>query len=255
MGALLLTVVMASLLGSLHCVGMCGPFVAFYAGADGSGGARRLLSHGVYSGGRLVSYLALGATAGAVGAALDLAGSLAGFHRVAAVLAGAAMVSWGLLALLHLRGVRLFRHTTGGPLARLVRRGFSVVGGKPPLVRAAVVGLLSGLLPCGWLWAFLVTAAGTGTATGGIAVMAAFWLGTVPALVAVGLGAQLVAAPLRRHVPTVTAVLLIALGTFAIVSRPTSAVAAISKHSSSQHQVPDPGTTSCCSTPQKKDSS
>jgi sulfite exporter TauE/SafE len=231
---------------------MCGPFVAFYAGADTSGGVRRLFSHGVYSGGRLLSYVALGAAAGTVGAALDLAGSLAGFHRIAAVIAGVAMVSWGLLALLHIRGVRLFRHATEGPVAGFIRRGFSVVGGKPPLVRAAVVGLLSGLLPCGWLWAFLVTAAGTGSALAGIAVMTAFWAGTVPALVAVGLGAQLVSAPLRRHVPTVTAVLLIALGTFAIVSRPSSAVAAISKHSAGQHEVPEPGTTSCCSTPQKK---
>ncbi len=249
--ALLTTVVLASVVGSLHCVGMCGPFVAFYAGADGSGGVRRLLSHGVYSGGRLLSYLALGAAAGAVGAALDLAGSLAGFHRVAAVVAGVAMVSWGALALLRLWGVGLFHHTGSGPFARLVRRGFSVVGGKPPLVRAAIVGLLSGLLPCGWLWAFLVTAAGTGSAVGGIAVMAAFWLGTVPALVAVGLGAQLIGAPLRRHIPAVTALLLIALGTFAIISRPTSAVAAVTKHLHGQHQMPDPGPTSCSQDPQK----
>jgi len=123
-----------------------------------------------------------------------------------------------------------------------------VVGGKPPMVRAGVVGLLSGLLPCGWLWAFLVTAAGTGSALGGAAVMCAFWIGTVPALVAVGLGAQLISAPLRRHIPTVTALLLIAIGTFAIVSRPTSAVAAVTKHErTSLGAVPDPGTDqSCC---------
>ncbi len=244
--ALLLTVVAASIVGSLHCVGMCGPFVAFYAGADSSGGLRRLVSHGVYSGGRLLSYLALGVAAGAVGAALDLAGSLAGFHRIAAVVAGVAMVSWGVLALLHLRGVRLFRHTGDGPFARLVRRGFSVVGGKPPMVRAAAVGLLSGLLPCGWLWAFLVTAAGTGSALGGAAVMCAFWIGTVPALVAVGLGAQLISAPLRRYIPTVTALLLIAIGTFAIVSRPTSAIAAVTKHQHGQQHIPEPGNTPCC---------
>ena len=41
MTALLVTVLAASLVGSLHCVGMCGPFVAFYSGADGSSGVRR----------------------------------------------------------------------------------------------------------------------------------------------------------------------------------------------------------------------
>ena len=53
----------ASLLGSLHCAGMCGGFVAFYSGADGSGGRLRLLSHGAYSGGveELVAVLLPGA--------------------------------------------------------------------------------------------------------------------------------------------------------------------------------------------------
>ena len=42
MTTLLLTVFVASVVGSLHCIGMCGPFVVFYSGSDGSGGARRL---------------------------------------------------------------------------------------------------------------------------------------------------------------------------------------------------------------------
>ncbi len=113
MTALLLTVFVASLVGSLHCIGMCGPFVAFYSGADGSGGARRLLSHAAYSGGRLLTYALFGLAAGAVGAALDVAGSLAGFQRVAAIVAGVTMILWGVLALLQIRGVRIFKHGSG----------------------------------------------------------------------------------------------------------------------------------------------
>ena len=247
MMGLMVTVFVASVIGSLHCVGMCGPFVGFYAGADSSGGARRLLSHAVYSGGRLVSYLVLGLAAGSIGAVLDLAGSLAGIQRVAGVVAGTVMIAWGVFALLQIRGVTILKHRTGqGPVARMVRRGFGFVGGKPPLVRAAAVGLLSGLLPCGWLWAFLVTAAGTGSALGGAAVMTAFWLGTVPALVAVGLGAQLIGGPLRRHVPAITAVLLVALGLYAIIGRPTSVSAAVAKHQHDAQQIPVPGDAPCC---------
>ncbi len=239
MTALLLTVVVASLVGSLHCIGMCGPFVAFYSGADGSDGARRLLSHAAYSGGRLLIYSVLGFAAGGVGAALDVAGRLAGFQRVAAVAAGITMVLWGVLALLQLRGLRIFAHPRGnGRLAALLRRGFSLVSDKPPLIRAGVVGLLSGLLPCGWLWAFVVTAAGTGSAIKGAAVMAAFWTGTVPALLAVGFGAQLIGTPLRRLVPAVTAVLLVALGLIAIIGRPASVTAAIHQHQGNADQVP-----------------
>mgnify|MGYP001818182245 FL=1 len=248
MSALLVTVLAASLVGSLHCVGMCGPFVAFYSGADSSSGVRRLFSHAVYSGGRLVAYVLLGLAAGAIGAALDLAGALAGVQRIAAVVAGVVMVAWGVVALLRIRGFKIFRHSSRSPLAGWSRRAFSLVGQRPPLVRAAAVGLLSGVLPCGWLWAFLVTAAGTGSSISGAAVMAAFWLGTVPALVAVGLGAQLIGAPMRRHVPALTAVLLVALGVFAILARPTSVTAAISAHEHAEHEVPSPGEalSGCC---------
>jgi sulfite exporter TauE/SafE len=213
---------------------MCGPFVAFYSGADASGGARRLLSHAAYSGGRLLAYASLGVGAGSLGAALDLAGSLAGLQHVAAGIAGTVMVLWGLLALLQLRGVRIFHHTNGSRLAGFLRRGFLLVGEKPPVVRATAVGLLSGLLPCGWLWAFLVT----GGAAAGALVMVAFWAGTVPSLVAVGLGAQLVSAPLRRHVPAATAALLVVLGIFAILSRPSSVTASLGSQLHSQQQVP-----------------
>jgi sulfite exporter TauE/SafE len=246
---LLLTVFATSLVGSLHCVGMCGPFVAFYSGADGSSGVRRLLSHASYSGGRLLTYAIVGFAAGAVGAALDIAGSLAGFQRIAAVLAGATMVLWGVLALLQLRGVRVFRHRgNDGRMARVLRRGFSLVSDKPPMARAAVVGVLSGLLPCGWLWAFVVTAAGTGGAAKGAAVMAAFWAGTIPALLAVGFGTQLVSAPLRRHVPAVTAILLVSLGLIAILGRPASVTAAIHRHQGMDREVPNPGDAgaNCC---------
>ena len=249
MTTLLLTVFVASVVGSLHCIGMCGPFVAFYSGSDASGGARRLLSHGSYSAGRLVTYAVFGLAAGAVGAALDVAGSLAGLQRIAAILAGITMISWGVLALLQIRGVRIFRHGSGnGRTAKALRRGFSLVSDKPPLVRAGVVGLLSGFLPCGWLWAFVVTAAGTGSAVKGAAVMAAFWAGTVPALVAVGLGLQLVSAPFRQRVPVITAILLMALGLYAILGRPTSVDAAINKHQHSHTEVPSPedASESCC---------
>ncbi len=230
MSTLVAGVFVASLLGSLHCVGMCGGFVAFYSGTDGSGGSRRLLSHAAYSAGRLAAYSILGLAAGAIGAALDLAGSLAGVQRVAAVVAGVVMVTWGVFALLQIGGVKVFKHGSGSAVSTVAAPRHLLVGHRPPVVQAAAVGLLSGVLPCGWLWAFVVTAAGTGSALGGVAVMAAFWAGTVPVLLALGLGAQVLSVPLRRHIPAVTAVILVALGLYAIIGRPTTALAAIQKH-------------------------
>ncbi|MCP4898680.1 MAG: sulfite exporter TauE/SafE family protein [bacterium] len=227
---ILLTVFVTSLLGSLHCAGMCGPFVVFYAGADSSSGWRRLPVHAVYSSGRFVAYILLGAIAGAVGAAIEVAGVLAGLQHVAAIVAGTTMIVWGIVALLRIRGLQLINHSKSPRLQTWLLQGFAVVSKKPPLVRALGVGILSGVLPCGWLWMFLVAAAGTGSALNGILVMAAFWAGTVPILVATGLGVQLAAAPLRRAVPSLTAVLLVAMGIFAIFSRPASVTAALATH-------------------------
>ena len=228
MTALLGAVALASLAGSLHCVGMCGGLVAFCVGGDPSRGIRRGLVHAAYSGGRLVAYLGLGAAAGSVGAALDIAGRLAGAQRMAGVVAGVVMVAWGVAALAELRGLSLFRHSRGGATGRWLAREVAAFSQRPPLVRSLAVGLLTGLLPCGWLWAFVVTAAGTASAPAGAAVMASFWIGTVPALVATGFGVQLITAPLRRHVPTVTALLLVAVGLVALVGRPSSMAAAAS---------------------------
>jgi sulfite exporter TauE/SafE len=224
--ALLAAVVAASLAGSLHCVGMCGPFVAFYAGGAETRRSRRVASHALYSAGRLVAYAVLGAVAGMLGATVELAGRLAGFQRAAAVVAGAVMITWGVAALLRARGVRLVGFHAPAAAAGLLRRAVARVADAPATARATTVGLLSGLLPCGWLWAFLVTAAGTADPASGIAVMAAFWLGTVPALVAVGVGAQLVGTRVRRAAPTVAALLIVALGVLALAIRPSPATAA-----------------------------
>jgi sulfite exporter TauE/SafE len=78
--------------------------------------------------------------------------------------------------------------------------------------------------------------------------MAAFWAGTIPALLAVGFGTQLVSAPLRRHVPAVTAILLVSLGLIAILGRPASVTAAIHRHQGMDREVPNPGDAgaNCC---------
>lgn len=227
---LLGTVFLASLAGSLHCAGMCGGLVVFYSGSDATHGVRRLIAHTVYNSGRLVGYLLLGAAAGAIGGVINLAGSLAGLQRIAMPIAGTMMILWGLGAIAQIRGRKLFGSASGnGRFSRAIRNAFGVVARRPPAVRAAAVGLLSALLPCGWLWAFVITAAGTASIQGGLAVMAAFWAGTVPILLAIGFGAQSMALPFRRHAPLLTAILLVVIGIVAIVRRPETTMSILSR--------------------------
>ena len=218
MTALIGTVFLASLLGSLHCAGMCGAFVAFAVGSPATPGGRAACAAG-YHGGRLVTYALLGAIAGSLGAALDWGGSMLGLSRIAAVMAGAMMIGFGVVTLLRLRGVRLSVLRPPAGLARFVGAGQRFAMGFRPLPRATLIGLLTTLLPCGWLWAFAITAAGTGSAAWGAATMAVFWLGTLPVLVTLGLGVQKLSGALGPRLPAMTAVALVVVGLLTVIGR------------------------------------
>ena len=157
--ALLVPVAAASLLGSVHCAGMCGGFVAM--AGDGVTGRARWLSLLSYNAGRLISYAVLGAVAGALGHALDLAGNAAGMGRVASLVSGSIMIVWGMGALLETQGVRVLRGRWALP--QRVTDGLAALRRLPAAWRGLALGLATTLLPCGWLYAFAVTAAGTGS--------------------------------------------------------------------------------------------
>ena len=215
-----LAILGASLLGSVHCAAMCGGFVCMYSSGVGRDAAT-LRSHALYNVGRLVSYLSLGALAGALGAGVTRAGAIAGVANTAAVIAGALMVAWGVSTIAAQKGFRIgarlpalsarWQRTLGGMLNHVRNQGVGT--------RALLTGLGTTLLPCGWLYVFVATAGGTGSARDGVLVMAIFWLGTVPALVAVGLGAQRAFGPLRRKLPALGAAAVVLMGVLALNGR------------------------------------
>lgn len=216
---LISAILFASLLGSLHCAGMCGAFVAFAVTGGAANPRQRAALHTAYHLGRLLVYVSLGAAAGFAGAAIDLAGSLIGLQRIAAVSAGALMMAAGIMTILRLRGVRLAHLGVPRAFERRLLAGHRFAADRPPIVRAALTGLLTTLLPCGWLYAFVITAAGTAHAGAGALAMTAFWLGTLPVLVAVGTLAQRATGALARHLPVVTATLVTAIGLFTVIDR------------------------------------
>lgn len=81
------------------------------------------------------------------------------------------------------------------------------------------IGLLSAGLPCGWLYAFLLASVGTGNPWLGSLVMAAFWVGTIPALSLVAFASRFL--PKRGNLvgPVVVALLLICSGVFTMTMR------------------------------------
>src|SRR3954471_867263 len=98
MSAVVATVFVSSLAGSIHCLAMCGPLVGMHGGAQS---VRLALVHAL---GRLVTYTTLGALAGVVGGAVNLAGRAAQLQHVATIVAGVAIVAWGMHAIAVARG-------------------------------------------------------------------------------------------------------------------------------------------------------
>lgn len=216
---LFLAVFFASLAGSTHCAGMCGAFLAFAVGGGNPGVRGHAMLNTAYNLGRLCTYTLLGAVAGAAGSAIDFGGDLLGVRRGAMIVAGALMIVFGVIAALRATGVRIARVPLPPHLVRVVGAGHRAVAEWPPLRRALSIGLLTTLLPCGWLYAFAITAAGTGDWRIGAATMAAFWMGTLPVMAALGAGLGAAAGPLRRRLPVLTSLLMVAVGVWTIAGR------------------------------------
>jgi sulfite exporter TauE/SafE len=182
---LLPALLLAGLAGSVvHCSAMCGPFVLGQV-ADGMARipaarmcqAARLRGALLlpYHAGRIATYAALGTAAGWLGTARMP-------PTVPALMLALAATLFLLLALRRFQpGLVFAGATTNGGIARLAARL-----GTAGRLRGLPLGLALGLLPCGLVYAALVASAAGGPVVGGLAMLA-FGLGTVPALVAVGL--------------------------------------------------------------------
>jgi len=223
---LLLSALLMGLLGSTHCVVMCGGVVAMTCSALPL--ARRdkplaqlpyVLS---YNAGRIASYAAGGAVAGAVGTTLLSLGAVAHAMLGLRFAAGITMIAVGFY-LAGFGGALRWVERAGEPLWNLVAplaRGLVPV--RTPS-RAFALGLVWGWMPCGLVYAALAASVTGGSILGGAATMAAFGLGTLPTLVAMGSAAALVTRVARsREMRTVAA---IAVTIFGVVQLANAGVA------------------------------
>lgn len=221
MWTLFSTVFVASLLGSLHCVGMCGPF-ALLAGT-GDGRTAKWTPTLAYSIGRLISYSLVGVLFGSLGMVLNQSLAWSRWQQVATAVAGGLMIVVGLIALARHLGCQIRLPKFAGPLERLLGRVVRRARTMSPLRRAWMVGLASSLMPCGWLYVFALAAAGTASPLWGGLVMAVFWAGTLPIMVILGIGWGQLTAKLshawRAQVPLAMALLVVFIGLFTVFFR------------------------------------
>ncbi|MEO0946604.1 MAG: sulfite exporter TauE/SafE family protein [Cyanobacteria bacterium J06641_5] len=186
----LLPLILLGFLGSFgHCLGMCGPLAAVFAlssQADRSVWAS-LRFHTLLNLGRIASYAAIGAAIGSVGSVL-VAGIGSEVRQAIAIGTGLLLI-W--LALTQLKPDFLPKIPLLHPLTERWHKRFSVgldrLAQRQAWWTPAALGLVWGLIPCGFLYAAQIKALATSSPWQGAATMLAFGSGTLPTMLGIGM--------------------------------------------------------------------
>jgi uncharacterized protein len=209
------------LVGSLHCLGMCGPLVVAYSlrlrpkentsSVTVPAWSRGLKHHLMFHLGRVTTYGLLGAlTAGFV--CLGLGSTPLMKARSLAVLAGgAAMVIFGLI-LLRITPNRSALTTNSGRQQSFLSRFMIARLASTGPASGLMLGMAAGFLPCMLSWAMVIKAATAESLFVGFSTMVLFGLGTVPALFFTGFFASLFSLRMRLAGERIAAVSLVIMG-------------------------------------------
>lgn len=224
--SLVVSGLLLGVLGATHCVAMCGGFAGL-GGARPSGGgpdvaASKLVmsrtvatSHPLalllaQNAGRVASYATFGVIAGAIGATLGQ--GLSRGQALLEVVSGLLLVGVGAFLVGLLPSYATLERLGAPAFRKLEPHARRLLPLRTP-AQAAAFGVIWGFLPCGLVYSALGIAATSGSAATGGLVMLAFGLGTLPALLAMGVLADTVASfAKRRVVRSAAGVMLVAFG-------------------------------------------
>jgi sulfite exporter TauE/SafE len=192
------------LFGSLHCVGMCGP-IALALPIFGETQFKILLGRVFYNLGRIVTYSVMGALFGLFGSRLVLFG----LQQNLSIALGALI----LIYLLTPRKIKVKISEFGfyKKVVIFIKTNFSQLASKRSTSSPFIIGLLNGLLPCGFVYMGIAGALSTGNWLSGAAYMALFGLGTFPIMFLTSVLGKVINLNVRRKInkliPALAAVL------------------------------------------------
>ena len=170
---MLVTAFVLGLVGSLHCVGMCGP-IAFMLPVDRTNAYKKISQITVYQAGRLFAYSLIGLVFGLIGKSLYIFG----FQQQLSIAIGILMILFVVVP------SSVFNtYNFSKPIYRLISKVKSALGAalkKKTADTFLTIGFLNGFLPCGLVYMALFGAIASGNALEGSLYMATFGLGTVP---------------------------------------------------------------------------
>ena len=202
------------LLGTGHCIGMCGPLVAIFPGRYHRGTA-----HLVYHAGRITTYGITGAVLGAIGAGLAYhmdGGQDAVLHWTARLQIIISALS--ALMLMGLGLIRLGLIREPGWMAGLApwkipgyQTTFKKISSQSNILWLFPMGLILGWLPCGLSYAAFARALAARSIPAGALLTLAFGAGTLPGLLVIGTGAGALWRRYRGHMEMAAGLLMIAM--------------------------------------------
>ncbi len=202
------------LLGSAHCVGMCGAF-ALAVGATGRGWYDNARRQCVYTLGRIFTYGCAGLAAAFLGTQLQR--QLPHWIPAQSILclfAGLILTAQGLAIL----GRPWFRWGTfQSPVACQAAAAFRQIMTSPSLTAVFLAGAATGFLPCALLYAYLALAAQSGSLLTGMLLMVAMAMGTAPLMILTGLGVSSLRLTTRQQILKVAAVLVLGTGITSVI--------------------------------------
>jgi sulfite exporter TauE/SafE len=205
----ILTIITIAFLGSFgHCIGMCGGIVLAYSTIKikpQSSKVSQGIAHLLYSFGRVFTYSILGAIFGALGGVVTFSNNANG---VMLIVAGIVMILAGLSLMGKVKFLTIIEHTFSS--SPLYKNAFKSVLNSKSNLSFFVLGMLNGLLPCGFVYFFAITAASTADPLYGALVMFIFGISTIPAMFGLGFLATLTSATSFRN-------MMISLASIAVV--------------------------------------
>lgn len=206
----IITALVLGLMGSFHCIGMCGP-IALALPLNNTNWFTRIIGTLLYNVGRAITYALMGAVFGIVGEGLQLGG----FQRWISVIMGAIMVLAVLFPALFKGSGKLDKFLYGYN-ARLKSR-FGVLFNKRSYSSLFIIGILNGLLPCGLVYMALAGAIATGGVASGALFMFIFGLGTLPMLALLSLAGNVVTGPFKSKINKAIPYVIVIVGVLFIL--------------------------------------
>jgi hypothetical protein len=226
----ILAAFLVGLVGSLHCIGMCGP-IAIALPVPDSSNLSFFTGRILYNLGRVVTYAFLGAVLGLVGSKLALTGA----QQMVSIVLGIVII---IAVLLPQKYKNYFaQHPIIQKLALPLKSNIGILFKKGTFSAMFLIGILNGFLPCGLVYVALAGAIASGDAISGAAVMILFGLGTVPAMFVASVFGKFINIGIRTKIRKAVPVLALLLGVIFILRGMNLGIPYLSPKLTSQSEV------------------